>query len=436
MIDSKGAIETLAKRLRVQSDLPLWAVASSSTIQAIAKGIPESYGSRGRWVNLIFSVTGPSWLGLQALRLLILGVVSLWWVKSHRVQRGKASPSELFVGFGAGPEVQMFEAFQKETERHVVHLDQTKPPASAVVARPAIGVLWRMAFSESLRIVRGLRRSKCSLIHDHRGAWLTSIAIRIGTYVFYKAWAESLPSNIRRIVFISPDIPAYAVLDVIKPQQRSIVVEFRQHGFLRESVLVPTFDRIMTLNEPERRHIQETTGCDQVEIAKGQTESLCMDKKPVLLFASIYDFAGFSKGDHLDLLNEIFAWAADNAMQVIVRLHPCESEAFWVSNFPDAEIDRLGGSFEKCLTRVSPSLVISWFSTALIDALRVGILPALIMPGSEKALADIVFPLGRIAVKWPEEKDLLENLLADQGLYCDQLRCRQQEAFGVSGCHD
>lgn len=432
---SLEAVTDVAQQLRGQKVLPLWAVADSGTILAIAKGEDVVYGPRGRWVNAMFKVVGSSWLGLMALRAISVGCVTLWWMKSLAFAKSEVQAKELFIGFGAGPEAEMFKRFRAECDRSVQHLDQTKPANLAIIARPPLVRLWCLSWTEPQRVVSGLRHSNCPYLKNHVTPWLTAAGIKIATYVFFKAWAEYLPQNIRRIVFISPDIPAHAVLDVIKPQQ-NIAVEFWQHGLLRKSVLVPKFDKVMTLNEPERLYIQVTTGCEQVKIAKVQTENHFLERRPVLLFASIYDFAGFSKSDHLDLLNEVFAWAAVNAMQIIVRLHPCESEAFWVSNFPEAEIDRMGGGFEECLTRVSPSLIMSWFSTALIDALRFGVVPALLMPGSEKALADIVFPLDRIAVKWPGEQALLEDILADQGLYNDQLRFRQQEAFGVSGCRD
>lgn len=415
--------------LREQTDLPLWSVASSSTIQAIAKGTHEAYGPRGRWIYALFAMTGISWLGLQALRLLTFGMVTLWWVKSLKETRCKKSPVELFIGFGAGPEQQMFDAFLSEGERSIVRIDQTNPAAAATVMRPALLALWRHAWSEPLLILNGLRRTEVPVIKAHAHEWLTSIAIRIGTYVFYKAWAERLPSDIRRIVFISPDIPSFAVIDAQK-LNLNISIEFRQHGLLRKSIVLPKFNKVLALNKPESDHIGAAAGCEQVETVEIRCEDQFLETKPVLLFASVYDFPGFNKEDHIDLLRGVVEWATDNSLRMVIRLHPCEREEFWPTHFPALEIEREVGRFEECLKRFSPVIVMSWFSTALIDALKKGFLPVLITPGSEQALADIVFPLDEIALRWPVDQSNLESLINEHNNYRKLLFALQKRTFG------
>lgn len=423
-------IDRLACQLRKQTDLPLWAVASSSTITAISTGVAEAFGPRGRWIHALFTATGLSWFGLQALRLLTLGIVALWWVKSLKTPRCKKAPIELFIGFGAGPEQQMFDSFLREGERSVERLDQTKPATFAAVIRPSISALWRHAWNEPRFILNGLRRSGISVVKSHACEWLTSIAIRIGTYVFYKAWAERLPIDIRRIVFISPDIPAFAVIDAQKLNP-GLSVEFRQHGLLRKSVLLPKFNKVLSLNKPEAAHIKDSTGCERVDTVKIRYVEQCLARKPVLLFASIYDFKGFNKEDHVESLKEIVEWVANNSLQMVVRLHPCENECFWSKHFPAVEIDCNGGGFEECLSRLSPVIAMSWFSTALIDSLKEGVLPILITSGSEQALADIVFPLDSIALKWPEELSQLETFLNEPDDYQEHVLSLQKQTFGV-----
>ena len=67
----------------------------------------------------------------------------------------------------------------------------------------------------------------------------------------------------------------------------------------------------------------------------------------------------------------------------------------------------------------------SWFSTALLDALKSSFLPVLITTGSEQNIADIVFPLDKIAIKWPEEKSKLE-LFLQEPLFCYTFLMKQQ----------
>lgn len=424
-------IGDLVESLRHQSDIPLWAIASCASIRAIAEGRPEHFGPRGRWIRALFELTGIGWLGLQALRLIGLGVVTACWFKSRGVSRCKSMPGGLFVGFGAGQEKQMFARIGEESGCNVVHLDQTLPSTFAVITRPPLIWLWRRAWDEAARVTRGLRQSNLPEIKEHAQDWLTSIAIRIGTYVFFSVWAEYLPSAIRRIVFISPDTPAFAVLAAARQSNRKMTIEFWQHGLLRISVVLPKFDKVVALNKPEAEHIRTVTGCPHVVLVSDRVALPLATARPILLFASVYDFVGFSKSNHVELLREVFAWAGRQNLQVIVRLHPCEEEGFWTNFASVVTIDRSGGSFEDCLERLAPKLVVSWFSTALVDALKGGVMPVLITPGSEQALADIVFPLDQIAVKWPEEKSQLESLLSGRVLYREQVMSRQDEAFGA-----
>lgn len=432
MKTAKLSIAEVADKLRGQEDLPLWAVASSSTIQAIGKGKKELFGSRGRLLSRLFSFTGVGWIGLQALRLIAFCIVTVWWVKSLGVARTRVTPVELFIGFGAGPEEQMFACFQAEGSRLVAHLDQTRPASLAMIARPTLLNLWRYAWKVAGVAVAGLQNARNPVVHDHVLDWITAISIRIGSYIFFKAWADKLPKETRRIVFISPDIPAFAVIDA-KKQNPGFSVEFWQHGLLRRSVLLPKFDKVLALNRPEAEHIRFKSESSQVIITQVNLKNESLGEKSNLLFASIYDFEGFDKLDHVEVLKEAFAWAAGQGLQIVVRLHPCEKEGFWEHHFPEVRVDRAGGQLEECLSRLAPKLVMSWFSTALIDALKLGAIPVLIIQGSEEHLEDIVFPLEKIAVRWPEEKSLLDHMLNEPEIYNKHVLSRQKEAFCEKG---
>lgn len=430
MTSSLETVTDITFKLREQKSLPLWAVADSGTILAIAKGEDVVYGPRGRWVNAMFKVVGLSWLGVLTLRAIAAGCVTLWWMKSLAVATTDVQVKELFIGFGAGPEAEMFKRFQAESDRSVQHLDQTKPASLAIIARPPLAKLWCLSWSESRRVVSGFRHTSCLYLKNHVTQWLSATGIKIGTYVFFRAWAECLPRIIDRVIFLSPDTPAFAIIDSEKYNPER-AVEFWQHGLLRQSLILPKFHKVLALNRPEAAHISKFNPSAEIRVSPVDLKRESVTAEPLLLMTSLYTSPEFDKYDHLDLLAELFSWAKEKNIKVVVRPHPCEDLGFWGECFPQIFIDHNGGSFSECLSRWSPGIVISWFSTTLMDALKGGVLPVLITHGSEKALADIVFPLDRIAIKWPEEQALLEHLLEDQGLYRDQLRCRQQEAFGA-----
>ena len=118
-------------------------------------------------------------------------------------------------------------------------------------------------------------------------------------------------------------------------------------------------------------------------------------------------------------------------MRVIVRPHPCEDFGFWSEFFPEILVDSGNGSFEECLSLWNPQLVVSWFSTTLLDAIKRSILPILIMPGSERALTQMVFPLEQISVKWPEQQFQLERLIKNPTIYSEYVRGLRKQLFDV-----
>jgi hypothetical protein len=190
-----------------------------------------------------------------------------WWFKARRVENVNASAEDIFVGFGAGPEKEMFARFKNESVGRVVHLDQNNPCSLASVATPSLGRLLLEAWRRSGEVVSGLNNAEEPMIRDNRLMWMTSVAIRCGSYNYVRTWAEGLSSKVRRMAFISADIPMLAALDARGGRQKP-VIEFRQHGLLSKSDILPGADRALAINRPEGEYIARMLPGTEVKYAK------------------------------------------------------------------------------------------------------------------------------------------------------------------------
>lgn len=427
MPDRAGLIE-LTQKLQEQSDVPAWVVASSSTVLAVAANEEECYGPRGKWFYRIFNTLGVTFAAQIVLQLIGSIVVTIWWLKCRKVNRRTQLPEALFIGFGAGPETQMLETFRIEVGCEVAHIDQTKPASLANVALPSLMQLWKQCAIEARKVINGLRFSRNSHIHDNARQWLVSSAIRFSDYVYVKTWAEALPEPINRLVFISADIPAFAALDAKNSDKRKI--EFRQHGLLKISIVFPLFKDINSINRQEALHIMRRLPNAEVTVASEAYNDQVVERTATILFVSPYESGPFSKHDYKHIIQAIHMWAMERDMRLVVRPHPSEGPAFWQSQFPEIPIDNTVGGFYGAMSQFKPLWVVGWYSTALLDALKAGVLPILIMNGSEVALEDMAFPLAEIALNWPKDMDILKRLSGDSVLYRKELETRQQAVFG------
>lgn len=406
-------LDELTQKLQEQTDVPAWVVASSSTVLAIADGREEVYGPRGRWFCRLFSILGVTYAAQFALQLIGTIVVTIWWLKCIRFSRNKSTAEAVFAGFGAGPEKQMLEKFRAEISCRVAYVDQTKPRSLASVILPDLGRLWKQCRVEARRVIQGLRYSRESIIHGNARHWLISSAIRFSDYVFVKTWAEMLPLQINRLVFISADMPAFAALDAGNSDKRRI--EYRQHGLLRTSIVFPPFKHVISINRHEAQHIMKRLPDADVAIIENDIKiERIMNHAATLLIVSTYDSGRFTKQDHVHVIRSIYEWALEQKLRIVVRLHPSEKGEFWQSQFPEIPIDNTTTGFSNALAQIKPLFVTGWWSTCHVDALRAGVLPVLILSGSESALADMVFPLRHLTFHWDRDKGLLTEMISNR----------------------
>jgi hypothetical protein len=98
-----------------------------------------------------------------------------------------------------------------------------------------------------------------------------------------------------------------------------------------------------------------------------------------------------------------------------VRKHPFDDSTYWAqwASVSGVQIYEGEGSFEQFLASVKPSIIATWYSTVLFDALAIGIIPVTVCPDSREFL-DIVYPIGALALCWPRDAGLARALIDDE----------------------
>jgi hypothetical protein len=108
---------------------------------------------------------------------------------------------------------------------------------------------------------------------------------------------------------------------------------------------------------------------------------------------------------------------------VRVRPHPREDRSFWTNEVDPSLVDFEGGdaSFHDALRRLRPRIVVSWYSTALADALMCGIVPVTVSDETTPAVADMVYPLLDRALRWPRDQHRIAEIMRSEAAYQETL---------------
>lgn len=397
-----------------------WALADEALLQAVARSEPMERGILGRQFGTLVRWTsraGLVWplltlVSMQGLFRLLIGQragLSKW-------ERPAGYPKYFFVGFGAGSEEPLYQAYCGEHAGTVAHVNQID--ISTLGSWHRVGVV---AGLRSLAHTLGLARQAVVALPPEMAPWradfLTHVGMRAGYFAFMHAWFGVLKQwagdGLGEVAFLSADTAAFAAVDVGLP------CGYIQHGMSRWSTLVPAFARIEALTADEARAMREALPCAKIIVRRREPLRFePADLSRGVLVASIYGVP-----DSMHRIDPLIAWAAQLPLPVWVRPHPCETPDFWEHPMVDGQmsIESRDSNFFQALARLRPRLVASWFSTALADALGCGIIPVTVCADDDIHVADMVYPLFKRSLRWPADTDLIERLLDDDGLYVETL---------------
>jgi hypothetical protein len=400
---------TLAATLQSLPESLHWALADSSLLQAQASQQPVQRGPRG---NRLYTLL--SWADrfrLSGWVLLLVGLVEALfnWRRQGSLRKGGVAVRRFFIGFGAGSEEALYLKYQAEAEGQVARLSQVDVSTFGPWRRAGLGqvltVLWaahRTALEAATRLPESLA--------PNRLQFLTFAGMRLGSYSFMRAWFEGIREtypDLVEVCFLSADTPAFAAVDAGMPTRHL------QHGFIRHSLLLPNFQRIDALTYDEAHHYRLRLPAARIELTTFPDIG-CKDLSRGILIASVYE-----RQDEMRRILPFLEWTRMQGCPVWIRRHPREDQSFWDGDLREGRfrIEDGDANFLMALQRLRPRIVVSWYSTALADALNFGIVPVNINDEETPSVVDIVYPLLDRALQWPRQQAHIARLMNDDELY-------------------
>lgn len=378
-----------------------WAFADSALLQAIRNGKEVVRGPRRLLLHKLLAILSIKHLQWFLIRLINLIEVTRIFIncKFSRTKLNTIILPRIFVGFGAGSEEELFQTFaadEKVNTTEILCLDQKDLGSFKVNNNLTLFNLFQQV-QFSLEQVKSqwdtLPQEFCNYSLD----FLTHVAMRLARYSFFHEWFKAYSKAIGQnptVCMISPDTLAFAAVEA------GVNSVFYQHGLLRLSGVFPDFMKIRALNEYEANYLRHMIPRAVVNSVLYPKVTMTHEANNTVLVASVY-----GSREQMNLVIPFLEWSESANLRLLVRLHPRETGDYWrsISGRYRFIIERSDETIFDAFARIRPAVVVSWFSTALVDALNYGLVPVRLSADEDDSVRDLIYPLTQLSLQWPED---------------------------------
>lgn len=411
-----SSIENFASKIQALPPQLRWVSAQDEIIMRVGTCPPRGRG--GIWADRFVLWAG--WLSVD--RAAVAGatfVLSLGLFFRQYSTRSKHDlKSALFVGIDALREPPLVEEFEKICKHSASRLDERDLKTFFSVQRINLSTIisewadiWREIWSElgSAGLQRGLDRH-----------YQLSFLLRVGhKFTYLRAWFRQYLRTTSSGSIVGFSAAGYTAAAAVAAGAKAI---YFQHGFQRRSIVYPDFAECYCFNRYDAEHFQTRLPSARVVVRSEPFE--VVKSKRVMAIAGIY-----GEPEAFELSRSVIEWALNIRIPVVVRPHPQDHTGYWKQwmKAPGICVLNEQWEFDKFLSEVQPRLLVSWFSTTLFDALRRGSVPVTLSSRAHDA-DDVVFPFRRIAIRWPDDQRLLQQLVEDPQACVELTRQRYLDA--------
>jgi hypothetical protein len=407
------------KQLCAGDTMLRWVRADSALLQSVTAGQSVERGTLGRRLQNILTwadrcaLVGPVLFAVGLSELLL----KLRQQRTHRCTNERLS--RLFVGFGAGAEETLFKEYCEKWQGPVARANQVDVASMGRIHRVGGWKALRTLWAACRAVVISVRELPDAL-GARRIDFLTHGGLRLGGYTYMRAWFEGVREQCMpnaEVCFLAADTPAFAAADA------GANTRYLQHGFIRRSLLLPCFSSVEALTEDEAAHFRRSLPGARVCVRDNEPLQVSA-WNPVVLVASVYECE-----QEMKRILPILSWAKESGWKVLVRPHPREDRSFWSERVDrnSIQIEDCAASFHDALKHLRPRIVVSWYSTALADALNCGIVPVTVSDESTPAVSDMVYPLFKRALRWPQDRQRIAEIMKSDDAYRETLRSLRGE---------
>jgi hypothetical protein len=400
--DPAEQIERLAARIQALPAAIRWVHAQQDIIQALGCGIATERGPQSRKVDRLISAAERFRLGCIFAAAMSLALLLEIFFRQILVGRD-STDGRLFVGIGAMREPRLIELFGEICPGPMLYLNETDATTFFRYQAIDLGALlgeWWSVWNEvrkhlSASHAKGLGRHSC----------LAYLVLRGHMYAYYRCWFRCYLRHASGSDLIGFSAASYVAHAAISVGARGL---YLVHGFQRRSLVYPTFERVYCFNSPEADHIKARLPEAEVEIDVSVPELLKTRRVAVIA-------GDYANAAQMDRCRSFIKWALARRLPVVVRPHPQDRSGYWEQwrGVEGIQISDEPCSFVDFLLTHRPRVMVTSFSTTLLDAALLGVLPVT-LETDECTAADLVFPLCSIAIRWPEEVSLVEASIDDE----------------------
>ena len=185
--------------------------------------------------------------------------------------------------------------------------------------------------------------------------------------------------------------------------------------------MYPDFAEVRSFNRFEAEHFHARLPKSKVVIHPDPVEFV--ETQRLVAISGIY-----GETNDFELCRSLIEWARRCELPVVIRPHPQDFSGYWKQWADVAGIDFMEErcDFDTFLEKVRPRFLVSWFSTTIFDALKRGCVPVALTQQAEAG--DVVFPFLHVALRWPDDQDIIERLLDDRQACADLATQKYAEA--------
>lgn len=400
-----NAIERVAAKLQRIPASERWLWAQQDVIAAAANGGRPTRGAWGRRADALIKAAGRigmATIAAQAACGLLVLTIGLRQTKARNLQ---GREEHLFVGKGALSDRRLLTVLEGHQGGNARTVDEDDLSSFFTIQTVSLRSLVRAWWSVVCGLGQRLARVEPQAFPS--SFCLTALISSGPKYIYLLAWFKKyLQAGGNPTVTFTAASAAVTFAAVAA----GVRARYIPHGFLAYSIVFPDFAEVWCNNRWEAAHVRSRLPRARVllrpdPVAYGRT-------RPLVAIVGVY-----SDESDLDRCRSFIRWARERGWPIVVRPHPFDRTDYWRrwDGVPGVTLSYERITFDDFLGKYRPSLLATWYSSTIMDALRHGIVPLSWSKGGSY-VEDTVIPFDRLALRWPEQCQLVRRMFEDESL--------------------
>lgn len=398
-----------------------WAEPFEIIATAIRKKQAVVYGRNGKFLKLIVDFSIKLRIELFCVLAISSALLTRILFKSWMVPIAVVEDnfSYVFVGCGSRVDTSLYRDYCDEIHQEACFVRDDI--VASFFGFQKVGVI--DSFRKLYQEIHLANSQLSDIAHEFqpwRNDFYVDLARGLAHYIYFRCWFEKAHGNqrIKEVAFVAWGYASYAAKDA------GLKTCFIQHGLLYAKPKLSGFDRVVAITEDEAHAIQHILPEARVNLKQLSyvVSDPSFQRRSIVVASGNYN-ALQRKGVPIEMLN-LIEYFLGKGYSVLVKPYVGEKIDYWLNSPVCSRISLCdaGKDFEHLLEDTAPRFVVSIGSTCLASALRSNIIPIRINhPEHPDYLSDYLYPLARRSLNYPNDIEIIDQLMDDNDLYIYKL---------------